>query len=375
MFRNLTIKSRLIFTFSFLVAFLLGMGMIGLFGMSSAIDGLRTVYHDRAVPLSQVGYIESLLLQNRLAVTSTLVMPTPEIIKKKTALVEKNIAEVTKTWESYITTQLTPVERKLAAKFAVDHRKYVTEGLIPAVSALRLNKIGEANRILVEKIRPLYAPVGESIDALVLLQVDEAKREYDQEQERYNTIRSILFASIIIALVLAAQFSLVFIRVIFRPLEEVVKIARGVAAGNLRQEIEVRSTDEIGQLMQAVKEMRDSLVDTIAQVRESEARTGALVSNLIDGVVSVNEQGVIETFNPAAERIFGLPGERDYRAKYRSSVPGTGARKRSTRRLFQKLSGNGRVQSARGGYGGCRTAQERCNVSTGRGGCRDRWRG
>ncbi|SOD41535.1 PAS domain S-box-containing protein [Nitrosovibrio sp. Nv4] len=307
MFRNLTIKSRLIFTFSFLVAFLLGMGMIGLFGMSSAIDGLRTVYHDRAVPLSQVGYIESLLLQNRLAVTSTLVMPTPEIIKKKTALVEKNIAEVTKTWESYITTQLTPVERKLAAKFAVDHRKYVTEGLIPAVSALRLNKIGEANRILVEKIRPLYAPVGESIDALVLLQVDEAKREYDQEQERYNTIRSILFASIIIALVLAAQFSLVFIRVIFRPLEEVVKIARGVAAGNLRQEIEVRSTDEIGQLMQAVKEMRDSLVDTIAQVRESEARTGALVSNLIDGVVSVNEQGVIETFNPAAERIFGYP--------------------------------------------------------------------
>src|SRR5687768_5533433 len=124
MFRNLTIKSRLIFTFSFLVAFLLGMGMIGLFGMSSAIDGLKTVYHDRAVPLSQVGYIESLLLQNRLAVTSTLVMPTPEIIKTKTALVEKNIVEVTKTWESYITTQLTPVERKLAAKFSVDHRKY-----------------------------------------------------------------------------------------------------------------------------------------------------------------------------------------------------------------------------------------------------------
>ena len=70
------------------------MGMIGLFGMSHAIDGLRTVYHDRAIPLSQVGYIESLLLQTRLALTSALVMPTPEIIRNKTAMVVKNIAEI-----------------------------------------------------------------------------------------------------------------------------------------------------------------------------------------------------------------------------------------------------------------------------------------
>src|SRR5687768_15726061 len=169
-FKNLTIKSRLIFTLSFLVAFLLGMGIIGLFGMSNAIDGLRSVYHDRAIPLSQVGYIESLLLQNRLAVTSALVLPTAEIIEKKTALVEKNIAEISETWETYTKTQLTPVEKKLVAKFAEDHSIYVAEGLIPAVAALRANKIGEANRILIEKIRPLYLPVGESIDALVWLQ-------------------------------------------------------------------------------------------------------------------------------------------------------------------------------------------------------------
>ncbi len=220
MFKNMTIKSRLIFTLSFLVAFLLGMGIIGLFGMSNAIDGLRSVYHDRAIPLSQVGYIESLLLKNRLAVTSALVLPTPDTIEKKTTQVEKNVAEIRETWETYTKTHLTPVEKKLAAKFAEDHRIYVTEGLVPAVAALRANKIGEANRILVEKIRPLYVPVGESIDALVLLQVDEARRKYDQEQQRYQNIRSILVASIIIALVLAALFSRMFIRVVFRPLED-----------------------------------------------------------------------------------------------------------------------------------------------------------
>ncbi|SCX58793.1 Tar ligand binding domain-containing protein [Nitrosospira sp. Nsp1] len=307
MFKNLTIKSRLIFILSFLLIFVLGIQVVGLFGMSSAIDGLKTVYHDRAIPLSQVTHIESLLLHNRLAITSALVMPTPEIIETKTAMVEKNIGTITRTWEAYIATNLTPMESKLANKFALDHKKYVFEGILPAVAALRANKIGEANRILVEKIRPLYPPVGESIDALVLLQVDETKIKYTQEQKRYETVRNILIASIVLALVLAALFSLVFIRAIFRPLEDVVSIARSVAAGNLRQEIQVRSKDEIGQLMQALKEMRDSLVDTIGQVRDSEAHTRALLNNLIVGVTSVDEQGVIRTFNPAAERIFGYP--------------------------------------------------------------------
>ncbi|MEP6606182.1 MAG: Tar ligand binding domain-containing protein, partial [Nitrosospira sp.] len=60
MFKNLTIRSRLIFILSFLVVFLLVIEMLGLFGMSSAIGGLKTVYHDRAIPLKQVADIESL---------------------------------------------------------------------------------------------------------------------------------------------------------------------------------------------------------------------------------------------------------------------------------------------------------------------------
>lgn len=308
MFKNLTIRSRLVFILSVLVAFLLGIQLLGLFGMSNAIGGLETVYHDRAIPLKQVGYIESLLLQNRLAITSALLMPTPEVIEAKTALVEKNIERINRTWERYMLTHLTPEERTLASKFAADREIFIKEGVVPAAAALRANKIGEAHRLLVEKIRPLYVPVGGSIEALVMLQLDEAGHEYNRAQNRYATISNVLVASIIIALLLTVLISRVFTRAISKPLEHVVKIARAVAAGNLTQEIEVRSRDEVGQLMQAVKEMRDSLVDTIGQVRASEVHTRALLNNMIDGIASVNEYGVIKTFNPAAELIFGYTG-------------------------------------------------------------------
>jgi PAS domain S-box-containing protein len=45
-------------------------------------------------------------------------------------------------------------------------------------------------------------------------------------------------------------------------------------------------------------------VETIAQVQASETHTRALLNNMIDGIASVNENGVIKIFNPAAERIF-----------------------------------------------------------------------
>ncbi|MDQ3185675.1 MAG: Tar ligand binding domain-containing protein [Pseudomonadota bacterium] len=305
MFKNLTIKSRLIVILSVMAAFLLGIEMLALFGMSNAIDGLKTVYHDRAIPLKQVSDIESLLLKNRLAITSALMMPTPETIHSKTVEVEQDIEEMARIWQAYMTTYLTAEEKVLAAKFAENRDKFLTEGVKAAVTALHANEVGEAYRILVEKIRPLYRPVDTSISALFKLQLDEMNREYNREQSRYETIRDILFASLAVALVLASLISIVLNNAVFRPLENVVQIARGVAAGNYMQEIEVRSKDEIGHLMQALKEMRDSLVDTIAQVRDSEAHTTALLNNLIDGVTSIDEKGVIRTFNPAAEQIFG----------------------------------------------------------------------
>ena len=308
MIKNFTIRSRLILILSVLVVFLLGIEMLGLFGMSNAIDGLKTVYHNRAIPLKQVAEIESLLLRNRIAITAALMMPTPETIRKKTAVVDQDIETMTRIWQAYMTTYLGAEEKELAAQFAQDRDKFITEGIIPAATALRKNEIGEAYRILIEKVRPLYTPVDASIKALVKLQLDEISREYDREQSRYETIRNILVASIAIALVLAALISVVLSDAIFRPLENVVRIARGVAVGDFMQEIEVRSKDEIGQLMQALKEMRDSLVDTIGQIRDSEAHTRALLSNLIDGIASIDEQGVIKTFNPAAEQIFGYSG-------------------------------------------------------------------
>ena len=308
MINTLTIKSRLIVNFMLIAVTLLGVESVSLFGMSKARDSLKTVYEDRIIALDQLTDIESLILQNRIAITASLVTSTPDEISINVAKLEKNEAEIDKLWEAYMATYLTPEEKILAAKFADDRKKFVTQGLNPAAAALRANDLKKATRILVEYIRPLYQPVGKGIKTLGKLQLSVTKQEYEEVQSLYDIIRNIIIATAIIGLGLAIWIGFILVRAISRPLEDVVRIARGVAAGNLTQQIEVRSPNEIGQLMKALKEIHDNLVKVIGQVRDSEARTRAVLDNVDEGIIAINEGGEIEIFNPAAEQVFGYTG-------------------------------------------------------------------
>ena len=258
---------RLTLIMSFMAVLMIGVGIIGLYGMEKTEAGLKTVYEDRTIPLGQVGSIESMLLQNRLSIAVALNTPTAEVIADSTAAIENNIAEITRVWEAYMATTLTPEEKVLAEKFAANRKRFVVEGLKPAVAALRANDIESAKQIVVDKIRPLYPPVKEGIHALVALQLDVAKQEYAQAASRSTSIHQLAISLLVIGLILAAWMGFVLVRAITRPLDAAVKIARGVAEGDLTQRIEVHSTDEIGQLMQALHDMNDSLARVVSQVR------------------------------------------------------------------------------------------------------------
>jgi methyl-accepting chemotaxis protein len=56
-------------------------------------------------------------------------------------------------------------------------------------------------------------------------------------------------------------------RVVTQPLEQAVSAARGIAAGDLSQKIEVNSGNEVGELQAALKDMNESLIKIVAQVR------------------------------------------------------------------------------------------------------------
>jgi PAS domain S-box-containing protein len=59
-----------------------------------------------------------------------------------------------------------------------------------------------------------------------------------------------------------------------------------------------------------------------AELRDREARTRAILEMAVDGIVTIDELGAIETFNPAAERIFGYAADEVVGQNVKVLMPG-----------------------------------------------------
>jgi len=90
----------------------------------------------------------------------------------------------------------------------------------------------------------------------------------------------ISYALMLLGALAAAVAGVLVSRSITRPLDEAVEAARSVASGDLRTAITVRSDDETGQLLQALKDMSASLQRIVLEVRGG-AETIAVASNEI----------------------------------------------------------------------------------------------
>ena len=82
-----------------------------------------------------------------------------------------------------------------------------------------------------------------------------------------KSARQILVALGVVALAAGALFGCLLTRSITRPLGHAVRLAHQVAAGDLSARIEVRSRDEVGELMGSLKTMNASLLKTVTEVR------------------------------------------------------------------------------------------------------------
>ncbi|VAX31560.1 BarA sensory histidine kinase (= VarS = GacS) [hydrothermal vent metagenome] len=115
------------------------------------------------------------------------------------------------------------------------------------------------------------------------------------------------------------------------PILQLTEATKSIASGqNMHQKIEVSAEDEIGDLahsfnsmMDEINKHRDQLEHQVKrrtleldisnqglelknnQLNNSEARIRGVLDSMLDGIITIDVHGIIESANPAAERIFG----------------------------------------------------------------------
>ena len=267
MFKHLTIKTRLVFVIAFLAAELVTGAVIGIYNLAAANAELKNLYDNRLVALGQLSRVMQLITTNQLIVGKAADASDTAARSALLSEVEANVAKATATWKAYEQTELTTEEAALAARFVEARKAFLAQGLLPAVAAARAGDSAVASQLVAGDMARLFQPVGALGGQLIELQERVAKADYERSQQAYETVRLVCLAGLAFGLLMAAVVGWMLVRAIVRPLEEAVKIAGAVAAGDLTQKIEVTSRDETGRLLQALKEMNAALVQIVTRVR------------------------------------------------------------------------------------------------------------
>ncbi|HCY62941.1 MAG TPA: methyl-accepting chemotaxis protein [Oxalobacteraceae bacterium] len=265
MFKNISIRSRLIFVIAFLSVSLIGGGVVGIGSMSYFNDALKSMYQDRLAPLEKLDLIVRAIDRNRLALAESI-NGSPEVVAVKTGEVEKRIADITGNWDAYIAAVKDPEEKRLAGVFAEARGKFVEEGLKPALAALLSQNQAQALEIIQGPLSRNYQPLEQSIDALIQHQRDTAQAEFTKGQTLYMWVRNISVVALAGGLLIGFLMAYWLVAAISRPLEKAVQVAKSVAEGDLTMSFDTDARDETGQLLLAMREMNDSLTRTVSHV-------------------------------------------------------------------------------------------------------------
>ena len=92
-----------------------------------------------------------------------------------------------------------------------------------------------------------------------------------------------LLALQLVGLIAALTLATAFVRSITGPVSEAVTVARAVADGDLQLQVPVRGNNELGQLMQALDDMRENLAKVVGQVREGSEGVATASAEIAQG--------------------------------------------------------------------------------------------
>ena len=116
----------------------------------------------------------------------------------------------------------------------------------------------------------------------------------------------------LLTVLLAVWAGIFFARRLVAPIRDLAEGTRAVAAGDYRTRIPVMSRDEIGLLVESFNDMTARVHGAQTQIRQSQqeaevqrAYLETVLAHLSSGVISVDADGQLRTFNAAAEQILG----------------------------------------------------------------------
>jgi methyl-accepting chemotaxis protein len=265
--KNVKIGARLGMAFAAVLTLTCAMTGVGVWELSRVADAKNEMRHAALKQTLADKWLEGIATNavRTLAKAKSNDAADQQYFEVEMKAVSQRITAISKELEPMIASE---DGKRLFAAVAASRKIYteIRDGIFVIKSGGEANEAEVRNAIdgkLLPAMTAYVASVQKVADYQKSLFVD-ANAHIDEVNAEARTL---LVALGMAALALGAALAWALSRSITRPLNSAVRLAQTVAAGDLTSRIDVNSKDEVGQLLEALKAMNGSLLQTVTEVR------------------------------------------------------------------------------------------------------------
>jgi len=128
----------------------------------------------------------------------------------------------------------------------------------------------------------------------------------DQIEAKVSSLRKTILTGTLIATILAILLGVVVAEYTTRPLRDLAKTTQHISLDAHSDQLIPTTVDEVGQLAGAINAMRVQLRAQYGRLDTERKKLVAVLKQLSDGVMIVDEMGKVQMVNPAAQRMFSV---------------------------------------------------------------------
>ena len=266
--RSLNIAPRAGLGFGVLALLVVTLGAFALAQMSAMREQSDQVESNWLPSVINVGQMSQDMLRVRALTLRLLVNRDPAAQQQNVSRIDalkQNLEQAQKAYGALI---VLPEEQTLFDRYIDQQKQYLAlQGQV--MSLATQGRVDAATELVNGEMNQLADQLTATLNELIDLNNRHANLATDKAQAVYVGARFWVIALLLGALVLTVVLALVLTRSIVHPLAQSLRVAEVVATGDLTPQISIQGKDEPARLLVALKQMQQSLRDTIARISDS----------------------------------------------------------------------------------------------------------
>jgi methyl-accepting chemotaxis protein len=283
---NLKIGSRLKIGFGVVLALMVIMVLLGLYSLGSIQKRLDNVVNGNDVRAELAVTMMDSIRERSIVSRNMMLVNDQEARQRDYKRFEDQKTRYDENESKLAKMENTEKGRELLAKLGEIEKETVPLA-DKSVQMTLSNDVSGALDVLMTEVRPRQKEWLDTLSELVAFQKTETSLSAEAARKAYSSVRLLLLSLGTAALILGIAISLFIERSIVQPLNEGVRLAGSIAAGDLSTRAEVHGKDETGRLLEALNKMAHSFSTMVHGILAS--------SNDVVSAVNVLQSGVNKT--------------------------------------------------------------------------------